>query len=63
LARSLSPYGKDDVRYVPTPEENLSRVEAVTLDQVKAVYETQLGGAAGELAVVATSTPRRRWRR
>jgi zinc protease len=52
LARALSPYGKDDVRYVPTVEESLARAEAVTLDQVKAVYEKQVGAAKAELGVV-----------
>ncbi len=52
LARSLSRYPKDDVRYVPTLAENLARAEAVTLDQVKTLYETQLGAGRVELAVV-----------
>src|SRR5579883_1103609 len=52
LARALSPYPADDVRYVPTPEENLARVDAVTLDKVKAVYETQVGATKAELGVV-----------
>ena len=51
LTRALSPYGPDDVRYVPTIDENIARVEAVTLDHVKAVYD-QVGAARGELAVV-----------
>src|SRR5262245_6954588 len=52
LARTLSPYQKDDVRYVPTIEESLARAEAVTLDQVKALYEKQIGAKKGELAIV-----------
>ncbi len=36
LSRFLSPYGKDDVRYVPTLEETLDRARQVTLEQVKA---------------------------
>ena len=46
LGRTLSPYATDDVRYVPTLEETLDRIEAVTLEQVKALYETQVGGCA-----------------
>lgn len=57
LARALSPYGKDDVRYVPTAEENLERVNAVTLEQVRALYETQVGATKGELAVVGDFDP------
>jgi zinc protease len=52
LARSLSRYPADDVRYVPTLAESQARAEAVTLDQVKALYETQVGAAKVELAVV-----------
>ena len=52
LSRALSPYGKDDIRYVPTVEENLARAEAVTLDQVRALYDTQVGASTGELAIV-----------
>jgi zinc protease len=52
LSRALSPYAPDDVRYVPTAEENEKRMEAVTLEQVMALYEKQLGATQGELAVV-----------
>ena len=49
LQRSLSPYPKDDVRYVPTVEESVERLEGVTLDQVRKLYEEQLGGAVGRV--------------
>jgi zinc protease len=52
LARALSPYGSDDVRYVPTPEENAKRIEGATLGQVMSLYEQQLGASEGELAIV-----------
>ena len=52
LARVLSPYSPNDVRYVPTPDENLQRLDAVTLDQVMALYKNQLGATHGELAIV-----------
>jgi zinc protease len=57
LARSLSRYPKDDIRYVPTLEENQARSDAVTLDQVKALYETQIGAGKVELAVVGECDP------
>jgi zinc protease len=57
LRRKLAPYGKDDARYVPTLEETLAIEKAVTLDQVKALYEAQLGSQAGELAVVGAFDP------
>jgi zinc protease len=57
LARALSPYSPNDVRYVPTPDENLQRLEAVTLDQVMALYKNQLGATKGELAIVGDFDP------
>jgi zinc protease len=57
LSRTLSPYAKDDVRYVPTLAENQERIEAVTLEQVKSIYETQIGGSHAELAVVGDFDP------
>ncbi len=57
LGRALSPYGKDDVRYVPTLEETLDRARQVTLDQIKALYETQVGGSHAELGVVGDFDP------
>ncbi len=52
VQRELSPYPKDDVRYVLTIDEQIERLKAVTLDQVKRLYEEFLGSQAGELAIV-----------
>jgi zinc protease len=52
LSRALSPYSPGDVRYVPTAEEAERRLEAVTLDQVIALYQKQVGAAVGEVGVV-----------
>ena len=57
LNRQLSPYASDDVRYEPTLEETLDRSKRVALDQVKAIYESQLGGSHAELAVVGDFDP------
>jgi zinc protease len=57
LSRALSPYSPDDVRYVPTPEETEQRLEAVTFDQVIAIYQKQLGATEGELAIVGDFDP------
>ena len=57
LNRALSPYGKDDVRYVPTLEETLDRAKHVTLDQIRTLYETQIGGSHAELGVVGDFDP------
>jgi zinc protease len=52
LARALSPYPATDLRYVPTPEESEKRLDEVTLAQVAALYNKQLGASSGELAIV-----------
>jgi zinc protease len=52
LSRALAPYSPTDVRYVPTAEESAKRMEDVTLPQVIALYEKQLGATEGEVAVV-----------
>jgi zinc protease len=57
LSRALSPYSNDNVRYEPTLEETLDRAKQVTLDQIKAIYETQIGGAHAELGVVGDFDP------
>ncbi|OWK35006.1 M16 family metallopeptidase [Fimbriiglobus ruber] len=57
LSRTLSPYSLEDVRYVPTLEETLDRVETVTLEQVRTLYETQVGGSHAELGVVGDFDP------
>jgi zinc protease len=58
LQRKLNPYPQDDVRYVPSIEENLARLDAVTLDQVRKLYTEQVGATAGELAVVGEFDPK-----
>jgi zinc protease len=57
LRRAMSPHSPDDVRYVPTPEENEARLEAVTLDQVIALYHKQLGAMQGEVGIVGDFDP------
>jgi zinc protease len=52
LQRKLSPYPKEDIRYVPTIDEGIARLDAVTLDQVRRLYNEQLGATSGELVVV-----------
>ncbi len=57
MQRKLNPFEKSDIRYVPTVEESIERLEAVTLDQVKKIYAEQLGGTNGELALVGDFDP------
>jgi zinc protease len=57
LSRILSPYSKEDVRYVPTLEESLDRIETLTLEQLQGLYATQIGGAHAELGIVGEFDP------
>jgi zinc protease len=57
LQRKLSPYPADDIRYVPTVEESLKRLDAVTVDEVRKLYAEQLSGQHGELVIVGDFDP------
>ena len=57
LTHLLSTYPKDDVRYVPTIEEEIERVQAVTLDHVRTLYHEYLGSGHGALAIVGDFDP------
>jgi zinc protease len=52
MRRKTSSYPPEDVRYTPTFEESLQRLDAVTLDEVRKLYEEQLDGQHGELVVI-----------
>jgi zinc protease len=57
VRRLVSPYAKDDVRYVPTIEEEIQRYTAVTREQVQMLYDGFLGSQSGELAIVGDFDP------
>jgi zinc protease len=57
LKRKLAPYPREDVRYVPTTEEEIERVKALTVEQVRDLYAEQLGGAHGEFVAVGDFDP------
>ena len=42
LQRKLTPVEADNIRYVPTVEESVARLNAVTLEEVKQLYSEQL---------------------
>ncbi|HWB08708.1 MAG TPA: pitrilysin family protein [Pirellulales bacterium] len=52
LRRTVSPYPKGDVRYIPTIEEDLARNKAVQRDQLVKLRDEYLASTAGEVAVV-----------
>ena len=51
-ARAGNPYPPDDVRYTPTIDEEITRVQAVDLDSVKAFYKRFYGASHAEIAIV-----------
>ena len=57
LQRHLAPYPQGDVRYVPTIEESIARLQATSRDQVAQLYHAYLGAQAGDLAIVGDFDP------
>jgi zinc protease len=57
LNRLTSKYPSDDVRYAPTIQESIDRLEATTIDRVRTLYNDYLGASHGELAVVGDFDP------
>ena len=57
LQRTVSPYPKDDVRYVPTIEESIERLKAVSVAQIQTLYRDYLGASHGELSIVGDFEP------
>lgn len=52
VRRALAPFERDDVRYVPTMEEEIEMYKNVTIEQIRDFYADFIGGQAGELSVV-----------
>jgi len=52
LGRSLSPYAKEDVRYQPSMEEQIERLEAVQVEDVRALHARFLAATELRVAVV-----------
>jgi len=50
--RHMNPYPKGDVRYVPTFDEEIADLRAITVDQLKKFHTDFYGASNGELAVV-----------
>lgn len=52
VQQMLSPYDKDDIRYVMTIDEEIAMYEETTIEQIRQLHAEYLGNQAGELAVV-----------
>jgi zinc protease len=57
LQRLLTSYAPDDVRYIPTIDEEIERTRSVTVEQVRSLYETLVGASHGELSIVGEFEP------
>jgi len=52
LSRHLSPYPKGDIRYRPTPQEQLEDFRAVKLDDLKAFHKKFYGASSAQISIV-----------
>lgn len=52
IQRALAPFPKDSFNYVPTVEERLAELKAVTLDDIKKLYNEQVGPSNVQVAAV-----------
>ncbi|WP_390854704.1 M16 family metallopeptidase [Aporhodopirellula rubra] len=57
VRRTLSPYTKDDIRYVMTIDEEITMYEEATIEQIRELHADYLGNQAGELSVVGNFEP------
>ncbi|TVP94387.1 MAG: insulinase family protein [Planctomycetaceae bacterium] len=57
VRRLLNPYPPEDVRYVPTMEEEMELYGSVTIEQIREFYREFLSGDVGELSVVGDFDP------
>jgi zinc protease len=57
VARALSPYPKEDPRYVPEMAEEMAQLKAITRDEMESLYNTFLNGENGELTIVGDFDP------
>ena len=58
LARYRNPYPPDDVRYMPTLDEEIQKLSATSVDDVRAFHQAFYGAAHAELAVVGDFDPK-----
>ncbi|MEZ6127834.1 MAG: pitrilysin family protein [Planctomycetaceae bacterium] len=55
--RKTNVYPENDPRYVATLTEEVERIKAVNIDQVRGLYTSLLSGANGELSIVGDFDP------
>lgn len=57
VRRSLAPYSKEDIRYVPNFEERIERIRSVTAEQLTELHSQQISALHGEVTAVGDFDP------
>ncbi len=57
LSRTRRPYPEGDIRKTLTVDESIARTKAVTIEQVRKLYNEYLGARDGELAIIGDFDP------
>jgi zinc protease len=57
IRRTLNPYPKEHIRYLPTIEEEIVRINSLTAGQIQRLYKEQVGASAGEFVAVGDFDP------
>ena len=57
IQRVLAPYPADDVRYVPTLDEQIDRLKKCSPEQVSALYHDYIGAEKGEIVIIGDFEP------
>lgn len=55
--RRISPFGENDPRYEARPDEQIRRLKAVTVEQIRGIHSRLISAAVGEATVVGDFDP------
>lgn len=57
VRKHITPWPKDDPRYMPSMPEEIERTKAVTVEELQKLYDEFLGASHGQLAIVGDFDP------
>ncbi|HTU26854.1 MAG TPA: pitrilysin family protein [Pirellulales bacterium] len=57
MRRTINPYSKDDVRYIPTPQEEIEDITALKIADFQKLYGDFLGSQAGQVVLIGDFDP------
>ena len=52
VRKSLAPFGRDDIRYVMSIQEEIEMYKKVTVEQIRSLHAEFLSNQAGEVSIV-----------